>query len=138
MSARRTRLSRMARIAAGAEERARAKWLDASLSVRVADREREAVLERAGRLADADLPAGLRGHLAQTGARHLIALTDERVELDAAAAEVREQFDSALTRSRALERLVARLDAEEKRRRQRLMAVELADLVASRAVRSSR
>lgn len=138
MSARRTRLARVARIAADAEERARARWVDASLKVRVADREREAVLERAGRLADADLPAALRGHLAQTGARHLTALTDERSELDTVAAEVREQFDAALMRSRALERLIARLEVEEKQRRQRTMAAELADLVASQSVRSSR
>ena len=122
-------------MAAEAEERARARWLEADHRVRAAGREKEAVLERAGRLADEDLPAGLRGHLAQAGARHLTTITDERIELDRHAASRRGELDAAMTRLRSLERIVSRLDEAAEQQRRRIEEVDWRDLVAARTVR---
>lgn len=114
------------------EQQARARRIAATRELRRADEEREAVLDRAGSLASEDLPSGLRGHLASVGARHLVALGDQKAELLLEANAVIEEHDAARARLRSLERVVERLDEAEQLRRRRQEEAELRDLVAAR------
>ncbi|MGB5759375.1 MAG: hypothetical protein WBM50_20845, partial [Acidimicrobiales bacterium] len=81
MTARRDRVARVAKIAGENEARAKAVWVEADRRVKQLDRRRETSLARAGRLADEGVPIRLRGHLVGAGARHLVALAGEKVEL---------------------------------------------------------
>ena len=99
------------------------------------DRRRESSLLRAARLAGEDVPIGLRSHLAGAGARHLVALADEKSELIDEAGVRRAELDEADSKVRSLERLIERLDEADALRRRRAAAADLEDLVAVRAAR---
>lgn len=137
MTARRDRVARLTELAAENEQRARGRLQEAAHRVSAVDRRRTAALEGAARLAEPDIPLALRGHLSGAGARHLLALADEKgglvVEVDARRCELEE----AMTKVRSLERLVERIDRAADLRRRRREAADLQDLVAIRAARAA-
>lgn len=135
MNSRRDRLARAAHQAEAAEQQAQAKLARARLRLRATDDEREAMLDRAGLLAEQDLPSGLRGHLASVGANHLVALTNEKARLALEAGALQADVDEARVRVRSLERVVSRLDEAEAQQRRRLDQANLQDLVAARTNR---
>ncbi len=135
MTSKRDRLSRVAKIASETEERARARWVVANQEVNTIDRQREGALERAGALANEDIPIGLRTHLTGAGARHLMSLADQKVELVQEADARQAELQEAVTKVKSLERVVERLDRAENQRRDQRTAADLQDLVAIRAVR---
>lgn len=130
-------MARVARIASEAEERARASWAEANQRVMTVDRERETALDNAGRLAAQELPIGLRSHLTGAGARHLMALADQKVDLVTDVEERQAELQEAVTKVKSLERLVERIDDEEAERRKRFDAADLQDMVAIRAAREA-
>jgi hypothetical protein len=138
MSARRDRLARAAELASEDEERAKARWAEASHLVRAVDREREVVLQRATALASQPMPTGLRTLLVSTGARHLLTMSDRKAELMVEHETARAELERAMVRTRSLERVVARQEAAERLRRQRAATGELQDLVAVRAAHRER
>jgi hypothetical protein len=126
---------RAAELAAEQEQRARGHWLEVSHRLRLADQAREAVLERAARLAEHGLSPGLQGELARVGARHLVALSEQKAVLVEEAADARRRLEEAMVRSRSLERVVTRLEEAQQEERRRADEADWRDLVA---VRSSR
>lgn len=122
----------MAKVAAETEEKARARLAEASLRVQHVDHERETALDRAAQLANLDLSLALRSHLTGAGARHLMALTDQKTELAIEVEARRADLQEAVTKVRSLERLVERLDRDAKERASRAEVAELQDLVAIR------
>lgn len=133
MSGRRERMARVAKVASEIETEARARWVEADSLVNAVDRERERALDQAAELATVDLPLAFRSHLTGAGARHLELLAGRKAELVDAAAQRQTELQAAVTKVRSLERLIERLDAEAKDRRDRAAAAELQDLVAVRA-----
>jgi uncharacterized protein YoxC len=128
-------MARIAKVASETEEQARARWAAATQEVSGVDREREGALQRAGQLANEEMPLKLRSHLTGAGARHLISLTDQKVELAQHVDECQAELQEAVTKVKSLERVVERLD-DAARERQRLQEVaDLQDLVSIRAVR---
>jgi len=138
MSGRRARVARLAELAAESEERAVARLQQAAHRVAAVDRRRTSALQGASRLAGPDVSLALRAHLAGAGARHLLALADEKGELVVEVDSRRTELDEARTRVRSLVRLVERIDRADDLRRRRAQAAELQDLVAIRAVRASK
>ncbi len=135
MSGRRDRMVRVAKVASETEAKAKAVWVAADNRVKLIDRRRESALNRAGQLSGHEMPIGLRSHLVGAGARHLVALADEKVELVDEAQVRRAEFEEAVTKLRSLDRLIERLDEAEQQRRQQREAADLQDLVAIRAAR---
>lgn len=135
MTARSDRVARVAKIAGENEARAKAVWVEADRRVKQLDRRRETSLARAGQLSDDGVPIRLRGHLVDAGARHLVALAGEKVELVDQARLRRAEFEEAVTKVRSLDRLVERLSEAEQDRRQRRAAADLQDIVAIKAAR---
>lgn len=135
---RRDRMARIAKIASDTEQLARARWASATREVDLVDRRREQALERAGQLADQSLPLALRGHLAGAGARHLVALAEQKGELVVQAEERQAELQEAVTKMKSLERVVERLDRAAQQERDEQEAAELQDLVAIRAARGER
>ncbi len=135
MIERRNRVARVAKIAGETEAKAKAVWVEADRRVKQLDRRRETALTRAGHLADQAVPIRLRSHLVGAGARHLVALADEKVELVDQARLRRAEFEAAVTKVRSLDRLVERLDEVEHDRRRRREAADLQDIVAIKAAR---
>ena len=135
MSGRRDRVARLARLAGETEARARAQWIEADHRVKQVDRRREHTLTRTGTLAGPGVPIGLRSHVVDAGARHLMALTEQKVGLADEAQQRRAEFDEALVTVRSLDRLVQRLDDAEQQRRRRREAADLQDAMAVRAAR---
>lgn len=133
MTVRRDRVARVARIAGESEAKAKAVWVEADHRVRLLDRRRDGALARADQLSDESLPIGLRIHLVDAGARHLVALAGEKVGLVEEARRRRAEFEEAVVKVRSLDRLVERLDETERDRRQRREAADLQDIVAIRA-----
>lgn len=138
MSGRRDRVGRLVALAEDAEQRARARLREVNLGISTIDRRRESALRRADQLADLGLPLQLQTHLTGAGARHLIALADEKNELLDEVDRRRAEHDEALTKVRSLERLVERIDEAEAARRDRFEQAELQDLLAIRAAREAR
>lgn len=138
MTTRRDRIVRVAEVAAETEEQARVRWSEANQKVSAVDRKRETALDRAGRLASEQVPLALRTHLTGAGARHLVALSDEKSQLLTEAEALRFELQEAATRLKSLERLVDRLDTAEADRRDRREAADIQDLVAIRAARAMR
>ncbi len=125
-------------MAAEAEERSRVRWVEASQAVRAADHQRQGTLARASDLAKQTMPVKLRAFLVSTGARHLVTLSDDKVELLAEAEGARSELEAAMTRTRSLERVVARQEAAERLNQQRIDAADWHDLVAVRSARAER
>lgn len=138
MTARRDRVIRLTEMAAENERRAVGRLQEAARRVSAVDRRRTAALEGAARLAGPDVPLGLRGHLSGAGARHLLALADEKGELVVEVDTRRSELDEAMTKLRSLERLVERIERAERDRHRRREAAELQDLVAIRAAKGAR
>lgn len=135
MSGRRDRIDRATQRAGDEMDRAKAQLADATRQVEANESERRRMLERSGRLAEDDMSSQLRTHLAGAGARRLSLLLEEQAKLSAEEADSRAGVEAAHVRLRALERLVARVDAADVKNRRRVAANELQDLVASRAAR---
>lgn len=133
--ARRARVVRLGELAAEREEQARAELHRADERVAGVDRRRAEALRGAADLATAEVPLALRGHLASSGARHLVQLADERADLADEVERRREALAEAVGRVRSLERLVDRLDRAAREERARREAADLQDLVAIRAAR---
>jgi thiol-disulfide isomerase/thioredoxin len=94
MSSRITRLARAADLAAENEEWAKSRWIEANQRVRAADHQRESVLTRASEMAKQTMPTRLRGLLVSTGARHLMALSEDKVELLTTAEAARAELEA--------------------------------------------
>lgn len=122
-------------MAAETEEQARARFEEANSRVQQLDNERETALDRAADLANLDIPLAFRSHLTGAGARHLVSLADQKVELVGEAESKRADLQEAATKVRSLDRLIERLDRDARERRERLEASELQDLVAIRSAR---
>ena len=137
MSARRHRAEQAMRLAAEAEQTARAQWAEAERRVQADDLARETTLARSSELAKEELSPGLQAHLISSGARHLTALAEEKEAHTVEAGERRDELDEARVRLRSLERLVERLDATERLRRRQAAEAVQRDLIASRATRRS-
>lgn len=135
---RRERVIRLGELATEQEEQARAHMLRADHQIAMADRRRAEALQGAAELSNQSLPLALRGYLTVSGARHLVQLADERVDLAVEAERARAELAEAVTRVRSLERLVGRLDRAVAARDQQRQAAELQDLVAIRAAREAR
>ncbi len=138
MSGSRNRLGRVADLANEAEERTRTRWVEATQAVRAADSHRHDVLARASDLAEQTMSMRLRALLVSTGARHLLALSDDKVDLLAEAEAARADLEAAMIRTRSLERVVARHEAAERLDQQRIEAADWHDLVAARSARIER
>ncbi len=138
MTDKRDRMARIAKVASETEEQARARWAAATQEVNSVDREREGALQRAGELANQNIPLRLRGHLTDAGARHLVSLADQKVELVQEADARQAELQEAVTKVKSLERGVERLDQAAQHRREQREAADLQDLVAIRAVRGIR
>ena len=128
-------MARIAKVASEAEEQARARWAAATQEVNGIDREREGALQRAGQLANQEMSLKLRSHLTGAGARHLISLTDQKVELAEQVDERQVELQEAVTKVKSLERVVERLDDAARERRRQQEVADLQDLVSIRAVR---
>lgn len=137
MSQRRDRVERVARVAGETEAQAKAGWIEADRQVRQLDERRHNTLTKAEALAGDDVPLGLRGHLVGVGARHLVALADEKVELAAEAELRRAEFQEAAVKVRSLDRLVGRLDKTDEERRTRIEQADLQDAMTIRAAREA-
>ncbi|MEM9131538.1 MAG: hypothetical protein AAGA93_24220 [Actinomycetota bacterium] len=135
MSPRRDRIDRATQRAGDDMDRAKAQLAEASRQVEANDSERRQMLEASGRLGSDEMSSQLRTHLAGAGARRLGQLLEEKGRLTANEAESRAEMEAAHVRLRALERLVARVDAADADERRRVAANDLQDLVATRAVR---
>ena len=138
MSARSNRLARAAELASETEERAKARWAEINQMVGAVDQQRETVLDRATDLAKQTMPTRLRSLLVSTGARHLLTMSDRKSELVVDLEAARVELEQAMVRTRSLERVVARQEAAERTRRERIEAAELQDLVAVRAAQRER
>lgn len=114
-------------------DRAKAQLAEAARQVEANDTERRQMLEASDRLPADDMSSQLRSHLAGAGARRLGQLVEEKGQLTANEAESRAEMEAAHVRLRALERLVARVDAADAEQRRREAANELQDLVVTRA-----
>jgi hypothetical protein len=133
VSGRLERARRLERTARRAEDAAAAELLSANLELRQAEDDYRQVLERTAELTAAPLAPGLRSLLVGSGARAQTARAEERDRLREVAAEHRQRWDAARTRTRSMEKLVERAIRDRDRRRAAAERAEMTDLIAARA-----
>lgn len=134
---RRDRMERVAKVASETEAIAKAEWMEADRQVRLIDERRQNSLTRAETLGNDDVPLALRGHLVGLGARHLVALADQKAELADEAEIRRAEFQEAAVQVRSLDRLVGRLHRTERERQTRVEQADLQDAMTIRAAREA-
>lgn len=134
MTNRLDRARQVARAAQHAEDDARIELIEAADQLRRTAQAIEAAIEGAGRLADDEVPAGLRGHLVTVGARNLTVLSADEIEQRGDTERARDGWQQARRRRRSLEKLVERIETDLRQRQERSARAEWQDLVTSRAM----
>jgi hypothetical protein len=116
------------------EQAARGRLVDAQRRIRAVDEQRTESLEAAARLGEAGINPALQSMLVSSGARHLLALGDQRAELADEAEVRRQELTDAARRARSMDRLIDRIDETERDRRRRQAEAEMLDATVTRAV----